>query len=89
MKTSRHLQLRSREPRLHQAASADKRLNEHVRRALNKIKKPSTAEEIAELLNQELDPGDGPFQAKEVATCLRSTNEHVLSLYWLDTRPRR
>jgi hypothetical protein len=41
---------------------------EHILRALNKIKKPSTAEEITELLNRDLGPGDLPFQTKEVAS---------------------
>jgi hypothetical protein len=47
-----------------QVPNADRRLDEHVHRALNKIRKPSTAEEITELLNRDLDPGDRPFQAK-------------------------
>ena len=70
-----------------QAPRAD--LREQVLRALNKIKKPSTAEEITELLNRELDPGDRPFQPRAVATWLRHANDKVLSLYWLETRPRR
>ena len=69
--------------------SADRRLGEHVLRALNKIRKPSTAEEITELLNHDLDPGDRPFPTKEVAAWLRNAHGRVLSLYWLETRPRR
>ena len=68
---------------------ANRRLVEHVRRALNKIKKPSTAEEITELLNRDLGPGDRPFQAREVASWLRNADDTVLNLYWLDSRPRR
>ncbi len=34
--------------------NANRRLDEHIRRALNKIKKPSTAEEITELLKKKL-----------------------------------
>jgi len=68
---------------------ANRRLVEHVRRALNKIKKPSTAEEITELLNRDLGPGDRPFQAREVASWLRNADDTVLNLYWLESRPRR
>ena len=69
--------------------NADCRLEEHVLRALNKIKKPSTPEEITELLNRDLGPGDRPFQVREIATWLRSAADKVLSLYWLGSRPRR
>ncbi len=69
--------------------NANRRLDEHVRRALNKIKKPSTAEEITELLNRDLGPGDRPFQAKEVTAWLRNAADTVLHLYWLENRPRR
>jgi len=65
------------------------RLDQLVARALNQIKKPSTAEEITELLNRELDPGDGPFDAQEVETWLRSAHRKVVALYWLATHPRR
>jgi hypothetical protein len=65
------------------------RLDEHVLRALNKIKKPGTAEEITELLNRDLDPGDRPFQAREIESWLRNASDKVLGLYWLGTRPRR
>ena len=69
--------------------NANRRLDESIRRALNKIKKPSTAEEIAELLNRDLGPGDRPFQAREVAAWLRNAADTVLRLYWLESRPRR
>jgi hypothetical protein len=49
-----------------QVLNADCRLDEHVVRALNKIWKPSTAEEIAELLNHDLGPGDRPFRRKKL-----------------------
>ena len=66
-----------------------RRLDEHISRALNKIKKPSTAEEITELLNRDLEPEDRPFQTKEVAERLRHTGETALTLYWSRARPRR
>jgi hypothetical protein len=69
--------------------NADRRLDEHILRALNKIRKPSTAEEITELLNRDLDSGDRPFQTREVATWLRNSGDTVIQLYWLQTRPRR
>jgi hypothetical protein len=72
-----------------QAKNASGRLDEPVIRALNKIKRPSTADEIADLLNRELGPGDRPFDTKEVESWLRSTGRKVLPLYWLETRPRR
>ena len=59
--------------------NANHRLDEHILRALNKIKKPATAEEITELLNRDLGPGDQPFQVREVATWLRNAEENVLS----------
>jgi hypothetical protein len=65
------------------------RLDECIRRALNKIKKPSTAEEITELLNRDLGPGDRPFQTREVTAWLRDAGDTVLHLYWLGSRPRR
>jgi hypothetical protein len=65
------------------------RLDQLAVRALNKIKKPSTAEEITELLNRELDPGDRPFNAQEVESWLRSARRKAVALYWLATRPRR
>lgn len=64
-------------------------LDEHISRALNKIKKPSTAEEITELLNRNLEPEDRPFQTKEVAERLRNPGYSALTLYWSRARPRR
>jgi hypothetical protein len=64
-------------------------LDEQILRALNKIKKPSTAEEITELVNHDLRPGDRPFEPKQIAAWLRSARETVLNLYWLENRPRR
>jgi hypothetical protein len=46
---------------MRQPLNTNPRLDEQVRRALNKIKRPSKAEETTELLNQELSPGDNPF----------------------------
>jgi hypothetical protein len=66
-----------------------RRLDEHITRALNKIRKPSTAEEITELLNRELELEDRPFQTKEVGEWLRNTESTSLTLYWSRTRPRR
>ena len=66
-----------------------RRLDEHIARALNKIRKPSTAEEIAELLNRDLELEDRPFQTKEVADWLRNTEDKTMTLYWPRTRPRR
>ena len=74
---------------MRQVQKANRRLDEHVLRALNKIKKPSTAEEITELLNRDLDPGDRPFQAREIESWLRNASKKVLGMYWLETRPRR
>ena len=65
---------------MRQVPHAKRRLDEHVLRALNKIKKPSTVEEITELLNRDLGPGDRPFQAREIATWLRNADDKVLSL---------
>jgi len=69
--------------------NSSRRLDEHISRALNKIKKPSTAEEITELLNRDLEPEDRPFQTKEVAEWLRNTGDTALTLYWSRARPRR
>ena len=74
---------------MRQVPNANRRLDEHVLRALNKVKKPSTAEEITELLNRELDLGDQPFQTREIESWLRNASDKVLGLYWLETRPRR
>lgn len=69
--------------------NAKRRLDEHLRRALNKIRKPGTAEEITEMLNRDLGPGDKPFQVSEVSAWLRNAGDRVLHLYWLESRPRR
>jgi hypothetical protein len=69
--------------------SNSRRLDDHISRALNKIRKPSTAEEITELLNRDLEPEDRPFQPKEVAEWLRNAENTALTLYWSRTRPRR
>jgi len=63
--------------------------HEQGRRALNKIRRPSTAEEITGLLNHELSPGDNPFSEAEVDRWLRDNREKVLQLYWLRNRPLR
>ena len=47
------------------------------------------AEEITESLNGDLGPGDRPFEPREVASWLRGAHDEVLSLYWLQSRPRR
>jgi hypothetical protein len=44
------------------------RRDAHISRVLNEIRKPSTAEEIAELLNRELEAEDRPFQTKDVGS---------------------
>ena len=69
--------------------NSSRRLGEHISRALNQIKKPSTPEEITELLNRDLESEDQPLQTKEVAECLRNTGDTALTLYWSRTRPRR
>lgn len=65
------------------------RLAGHITRALNKIRKPSTPEEITDLLNSELDSEDRSFRAKEVAEWLQSASDTTITLYWLRTRPRK
>ena len=67
--------------------NSSRRLSEHILRALNKIRKPSTAGEITELLNRNLDLEDRPFQANDVAACLRNREDTVLTLYWSRDRP--
>jgi len=69
--------------------NSSRRLREHILRALNQIRKPSTADEITELLNRDLDLEDRPFQAKDVAEWLRNTKDTALTLYWSGTRPRK
>jgi hypothetical protein len=83
------IQHQIREPEMPRFSNTNRRLDDHLLRALNKIRKPSTAEEITELLNRDLDPGERPFQAREIATWLRNSSDKVLSLYWLENRPRR
>jgi len=89
MSTSGQVHLQTREPEMRQVPNANRRLDDYILRALNKIRKPSTAEEITEVLNRDLGPGDRPFQTREIATRLRNTTDKVLRLYWLETRPRR
>ena len=72
-----------------QIPNSSRRLDAHISRALNKIRKPSTAEEITELLNCELDSEDRPFQAKEVAERLQNSQNAVLTLYWSRGRVRK
>ena len=74
---------------MREIATSRRRLAEHISRALNKIRKPSTADEITELLNRDLEPEDRPFRTKEVAEWLRNAEDTALSLYWSRTRPRR
>ena len=69
--------------------NSSRRLSEHILRALNKIRKPSTASEITELLNHDLDLDDRPFQAKDVAEWLRNTEDTALTLFWSRARPRK
>jgi len=69
--------------------NSSRHLSEHILRALNQIRKPSTAGEITELLNRDLDREDSPFQAKDVAEWLRKTDDMALTLYWSRTRPRK
>jgi hypothetical protein len=87
MSSSGQVRLQIREPEMRRILNADRRLEDHIFRALNKIRKPSTAEEITELLNRDLDPGDRPFQTREIAFWLRNASDKVLRLYWLENRP--
>jgi hypothetical protein len=75
MSTLQQVSLQNREPQMRKVPNANHRLDEHILRALNKIKKPGTAEEITELLNRDLGPGDQPFQVREVATWLRDAGK--------------
>jgi hypothetical protein len=45
--------------------------------------------EITELLNLDLDRDDGPFQEKDIAEWLRTTEDTALTLYWSKGRPRK
>jgi hypothetical protein len=76
-------------PQVRHVSNSDRRLDEHMFRALNKVKKPSSAEEITELLNRDLGPGDRPFQTREISAWLKDAGNRVLNLYWLESRPRR
>jgi hypothetical protein len=64
-------------------------LDEPVRRAINRINKPSTAAQVTELVNRDLGPKDRPFQVGEVATWLRNAAHRTLNLCWLESRPPR
>ena len=72
-----------------QIPNSNRRLDAHISRALNTIRKPSTAEEITELLNRELDSGDRPFETKQVAERLENSQNAVLTLYWSRIRVRK
>jgi hypothetical protein len=67
--------------------NSKRRLGEVITRVLNKIRKPSTAEEIIDVLNRELEPGDRSFQMKEVMESLQNASDRTLTLYWLKSRP--
>src|ERR671936_625823 len=83
MSTSQQLGLPAREPQMGQTSNVNS-LDEHMKRALNKIRKPNTAEEITGVLNRDLDPGDPPFQAREVSTWLQNAGDIVL--HWIGLR---
>jgi hypothetical protein len=70
-------------------ASKELNIDERVQRALNQIKKPSSAEEITALANRDLGPKDRPFQVGEVSTWLRNASDRILNLYWLENRLRK
>lgn len=70
-------------------ASVQRDLYAHVLRALNGIKRPSTAEEITEWLNARLSAGEKPFSEREVSQQLRNMGDSALTLYWLASRPKR
>ena len=74
---------------MRQVPNANGPLDEQIRRALNKIKRPSTAEEITELLNRDLGPSDRPFEARQIDAWLQNAGDGLLRLYWLEIRPRR
>ncbi len=86
MSTLQQVRLQARELHMCKVPNSNNRLGGHILRALNKIKKPGTAQELTELLNRNLGPGDQPFQVREVAAWLRSAEENVLSLYWPGNR---
>jgi hypothetical protein len=89
MITSQQVHTPTRSAEVREIKRLSPRLEENIIRALNKIKRPATAEEITDLLNRDLGPGDRPFQTREVDTWLRNAGDAVLNLYWLGTRPRR
>ena len=61
-----------------------------VMTALNKIKRPSAADKITELLYRDLGKNDEPFRAREVAQQLEVMQEDVvLRLFWLRSRPAK
>lgn len=74
---------------MRKALNATSLLDTQLRRALNKIRRPSTAEEITEMLNRDLAPGDRPFQVAEVRLWLQSSGDTIMRLFWLEGRPRR
>ena len=77
------------EPAMKKIPNSSRHLGEHILRALNQIRRPSTAGEITELLNRDLDRANSPFQAKDVAEWLRNTEDTALTLYWSRARPRK
>jgi hypothetical protein len=77
------------ERRMNKNPNSSRRLSEHIVRALNKIRKPSTAGEITELLNRDLGLGDRPFEAEDVEEWLRSADDKAFALYWSKARPRK
>jgi predicted Zn-ribbon and HTH transcriptional regulator len=64
-------------------------LRSRVLQALNEIRTPSTAGEITEKLNRQLDKGEKPFTVRAVARQLLRMGDVILALYWLESRPRR
>ena len=62
--------------------NANHYLDEHILRALNKIKKPGTAEEITELLVATSARETSRFRSEKSATWLRNAGENVLSFCW-------
>jgi hypothetical protein len=57
------------------APNSNLHLSEHISRALNKIRKPSTTGEITELLNRDLAQRDRPFQKTDGTEWLRNTED--------------
>lgn len=53
------------------------------------FRKPSTAGEITELVNRDLDLEDRPFLAEDVEEWLRSTDDTAVALYRSRARPRK